>query len=141
MIPSSAFHLSLPCYDIEQTRQFYVDRLGFGVGRSSESWLDVDMAGCQLTFMKASRWKFPDKYYQFEEVVLPSFHFGVLLEIDVWRTLRDRYAEMGLSDEAPITFLKGKVGEHASFFLDDPNGYVVEFKVFARPAEVFSKEK
>ncbi len=134
----SPFHLSIPCYDINETREFYVDRLGFEEGRSTEGWIDINMNGNQLTFLKALRWRFPDKYYQFEGHVLPAFHFGILLNEEQWNEKLDQCARMGLNDEEPLTFLKGTKGEHRSFFVEDPNEYVVEFKCFTRVEEAFS---
>lgn len=37
-----------------------------------------------------------------------------------------------------VTFFENKVGEHLSFFVKDPNGYMVEFKSFKNPDEVFN---
>lgn len=133
------FHLSLPCYDTSETRQFYIERLGFSSGRSSDGWIDVDMAGNQLTFLKALRWRFPDKYYQFEGQVLPAFHFGILLDKTDWDNVYARCLSEGLCNEEPTTFLSGKSGEHRSFFIEDPNNYVIEFKCFAKMEEAFKE--
>ena len=35
-------------------------------------------------------------------------------------------------------FLKNKKGEHVSFFVKDPNGYVLEFKSFKNNEETFT---
>lgn len=126
----SPFHLSIPCYDIEETRQFYVERLGFESGRSAEGWLDIGMAGNQLTFLKALRWRFPDKYYQFEGKVLPAFHFGILLDSEAWEEMHARCLKEGLIKDDSFTFLEGQPGEHRSFFIEDPNDYIIEFKTF-----------
>lgn len=133
----AAFHLSIPCYDIDETREFYVDRLGFGQGRSAEGWLDVDMNGNQLTFLKSLRWRMPDNYYQFEGHVLPAFHFGILLDEADWQRQLAVCTEQGLVKEEPMDFLRGRPGEHRSFFVLDPNDYVIEFKHFIRADEAF----
>ena len=39
-----------------------------------------------------------------------------------------------------VNFLKDKIGEHHSFFVNDPNGYTVEFKCFTNSNEVFKSE-
>jgi hypothetical protein len=36
------------------------------------------------------------------------------------------------------TYLENKVGEHLSFFIKDPNKYMVEFKSFKNYGEIFS---
>ena len=121
-----------------QTRDFYVEKLGFTAGRSNEGWVDINMAGCQLTFMKAVSWKFPDKYYHFEGSVLPAFHFGVLLDLEQWEQMRTLCLTLGLNNEEPAVFLQGAKGEHRSFFIEDPNEYVIEFKCFTKEDEAFA---
>ena len=96
------------------------------------------MAGNQLTFLKAIRWKFPDKYYQFEGEVLPAFHFGILLDQIDWSEMRALCLAEDLCDEKSMTFLEGKPGHHSSFFIEDPNEYVIEFKTFQKEEETFS---
>jgi uncharacterized protein len=135
---NAPFHLSLPCYDTKRTREFYVDKLGFTSGRSKDGWVDINMAGCQLTFIKAVHWKFPNKYYQFEDIVLPAFHFGVLLDKENWDSMRSLCNELDLDNEEPVVFLKGQPGEHRSFFVEDPNEYVIEFKCFNNEDEAFT---
>lgn len=134
---TNAFHLSLPCYDIVETGIFYVDKLGFERGRSAETWVDINMNGNQLTFLKALRWRFPDKYYQFEGQVLPSFHFGILLDEVSWAEQYASCLNEGLVNDDPITFLESKPGEHKSFFIEDPNEYIIEFKTFLKPEGIF----
>jgi hypothetical protein len=36
-----------------------------------------------------------------------------------------------------VTFLEDKVGEHISFFVTDPNGFIIEFKSFKNDDEIF----
>ncbi|NND94126.1 MAG: bleomycin resistance protein [Flavobacteriales bacterium] len=133
----TAFHLSLPCYDIDETRQFYVDRLGFKKGRSSENWIDIDILGNQITFLKTLRWRFTDTHYKFEGQILPAFHFGVLVDKDDWIDMRIKCLNDGLCSDEGSSFLVGKKGQHSSLFVEDPNGYMIEFKSFDNPQEVF----
>ncbi|MEM7311825.1 MAG: VOC family protein, partial [Planctomycetota bacterium] len=35
------FHLAFPVRDVEEARKFYVEVLGCGEGRSSETWVDL----------------------------------------------------------------------------------------------------
>jgi hypothetical protein len=69
--------------------------------------------------------------------VLPSFHFGVILTSGPWNTL---YAQMKKEEFLFIDathFLSKKKGAHNSFFLRDPNGYIIEFKCFEIEGDVF----
>jgi len=134
----STFHLSLPCLKIEETKHFYMNLLGANSGRETENWMDINLFGNQLTFTKSGKFDFTYKNYKFEGKILPSFHFGVILEKSKWNKLYDKIklADGIYMDRA--TFLVGRNGEHYSFFVKDPNGYVVEFKCFKHDDSIFS---
>ena len=44
------FHVSLPCNNIETTKKFYTQELGFSLGREAHNWIDVNIFGNQITF-------------------------------------------------------------------------------------------
>ncbi|MCW5518643.1 VOC family protein [Aureitalea sp. L0-47] len=132
-----SFHISLPCRHIAATRDFYVNILEAKVGRSTRNWVDIDLFGNQLTFAKAGNFKFDYPNYSFEKTVLPSFHFGIILEKPVWRKIQKKIQNDGTFHIPETTFLSNKVGEHTSFFIKDPNGYVIEFKCFSEEEDTF----
>ena len=43
------FHLAIPVYDLEATRQFYCERLGCEVGREAPRWIDFNFFGHQVS--------------------------------------------------------------------------------------------
>ncbi len=132
-----AFHMSLPCLNIEETVKFYTDELDFTIGRVTEEWVDINMFNNQLTFVLVDTFNFDSPDYQFESHALPTFHFGVILNNDKWEEMYDR-VNYWLSDySVKKTFLKDKHGEHVSFFIKDPNGYTLEFKTFIEDNEMF----
>ncbi|SVB48330.1 uncharacterized protein METZ01_LOCUS201184, partial [marine metagenome] len=45
----SIFHLAYTVLDLESSRKFYGDLLGCQEGRSTESWVDFDFFGNQLS--------------------------------------------------------------------------------------------
>ena len=45
--------------------------------------------------------------------------------------------EQNLEVVAQTTFLKDKNGEHLSFFIKDPNDYMLEFKSFKDSSQMF----
>ncbi|MEZ2413948.1 VOC family protein [Muriicola sp. E247] len=135
---NSAFHLALPCYSVTKTRKFYIEILGAELGRHSTQWADINLYGNQITFTKSGEFSFNYKSYKFGDNILPSFHFGVILNEKKWNEIHQKISEILEKDSEPITFLKSKKGEHTSFFIEDPNGYVVEFKCFKEPKEVFA---
>ncbi|MDG1571237.1 bleomycin resistance protein [Robiginitalea sp. M366] len=132
----AAFHLSLPCYSVTKTKAYYLNVLGAIPGRSATGWADIDLFGNQITFTKGE-FDFHYKTYKFEDAVLPAFHFGVLVSASQWEALRDRLQAQGVHFEVNALFLEGKTGAHRSFFVEDPNGYKVEFKHFLEPEDVF----
>jgi len=136
-VKHTPFHLSIPCSSIDRTREFYVGDIGATLGRNSTRWLDIDLFGHQITFTRSGDFNFSYRSYKFEETVLPSFHFGVIVDRKTWERLYHRLKQTKHSVTPEITFLSGKKGEHASFFIEDPNGHSVEFKCFRNQKEMF----
>lgn len=128
------FHLSLPCKNLENTRSFYLAIPGAKQGRHQNHWADIDLFGNQLTFIEIdSDFKYPS--YRFEETAIPTFHFGIILDSKEWNGIKDELNKTTFVE--PVTFLEGKKGEHQSFFIEDPNGYTIEFKSFMKAGEAF----
>jgi extradiol dioxygenase family protein len=131
------FHLALPCRSISVTRDFYVDILGAEMGRRTTQWLDINLFGNQITFTKSGPFNFNFKSYKFEDTVLPSFHFGIIIDKETWLSLYANLSNSEYEVTQEVVFLKDKKGEHRSFFVEDPNGYRVEFKCFNQQKHVF----
>lgn len=131
------FHLALPCLSINKTRAFYHDLLGAPIGRSSVKWLDVNFYNHQITFTESGPFIFESRSYSFNGQVLPSFHFGVILEQEEWKRVLNLLKSNGIEILSEVVFLKDKTGEHHSYFVKDPNGFTVEFKCFTESKEVF----
>ena len=131
------FHLSLPCLDIDITKDFYVNNIGVTSGRQAQNWIDINLFNHQITFTKAGKFDFNNPNYVFEGKILPSFHFGVIVDEKKLREIYARLKGLNLEMVAKATFLKGKPGEHLSFFIQDPNGYMLEFKSFKNKEAIF----
>ena len=134
---ATQFHLALPCVSITNTRKFYVDILGASIGRSAVKWADINLYGNQITFTECGPFKFDCKSYSFNGDILPSFHFGIILNRTDWKTVLDRLNSKNYAIGSEVKFLENKVGEHNSFFVKDPNDFTVEFKCFENSDEVF----
>lgn len=134
----AAFHLALPCEDIEKVEDFYVNKLGATKGRGTDTWVDINLFGNQLTFTSAGSFNFDFKSSRLSGQVLPSFHFGVIVDTETWEKLYTKLFSMEMEVTTEVTFLENKVGEHISFFVTDPDGYKVEFKSFKNEDEIFS---
>ncbi len=133
-----AFHLSLPCVNLEDTKKFYVDILGAELGRNTNTWLDINLYGNQITFTKSGDFEFKFKDYRLGNEIIPSFHYGVIVDIDLWSKLYTELFKTDLEITTEVLYFENKVGEHLSFFIKDPNGFKVEFKSFKKPEETFA---
>lgn len=136
----AAFHLALPCGDIEKTKDFYVYILGAKQGRSTDTWMDINLYGNQLTFTETGSFNFDFKNYRLNGQLLPSFHFGVIVDTETWGKIYSRLTQKDLEVTTEATFLESKTGEHLSFFVKDPDGYSIEFKSFKYAEEIFSSD-
>ena len=99
--------------------------------------MDVDLVGNQITFTLDEKSILSTKKYSFEDVLLPSFHFGIILDEDTWT---DYYSILKDKDSFAIgstKFLEDQNGPHTSFFIKDVNGNFIEFKNFAESDEIF----
>ncbi|MAX71313.1 MAG: bleomycin resistance protein [Flavobacteriaceae bacterium] len=133
----TSFHMSLPCLNVEETKDFYINNIGAFLGRTNENWVDINLFGHQLTFIQAEKFNFNSPNYVFEGKILPSFHFGVIIDVDNWGKIYTKLTKQELEVVTQTTFLKDKTGEHLSFFINDPNDYMLEFKSFKDPKAMF----
>ena len=128
------FHLAIPVTDLSAAEDFYANVLGCGIGRRSSEWIDFNLFGhqlvCHQVASSAANKVDPSNAVDGHDVPIPDF--GVVLEMDTWKALRDRLIanELQFIIEPHIRFA-GKVGEQATMFFHDPSGNAVEFKAFA----------
>ncbi|MBQ0788533.1 MAG: VOC family protein [Oceanihabitans sp.] len=134
----TSFHMSLPCLSVTKTKDFYTNNIGASLGRMTKNWVDINLFNHQLTFIKAEKFHFNSPNYVFEGKILPSFHFGVIVDADNWKKIYEKLKEQNLEVVTQTTFLENKPGEHVSFFVKDPNDYMLEFKSFIDPKQMFA---
>jgi hypothetical protein len=132
-----SFHLAFPVRDLEATRSFYVDVLGCSVGRSADAWIDLNFFGYQITAHQI----IDDDIRltnNVDEHDIPIPHFGLIMDWEDWHRAVDHMSYIGVSFRVePHVRFKGKVGEQATFFLEDPSGNCLEFKAFKEPGDIF----
>ena len=135
------FHLAIPVQNLEKCRAFYRDILQCEEGRSSESWVDFNFFGHQFVIHQK------DNYQPTEAITnpvdgheVPVPHFGVVLSWEDWTALSERLIAVNTEFiiEPTIRF-KGKVGEQATMFFNDPENNALEFKAFKDTSQVFAK--
>lgn len=137
---NSNFHLSLPCKDIEKTKTFYLYILKSAIGRNTNSWIDINLYGNQITFTKSGSFNFEYKNYRLGNQILPSFHFGIIVNVRDFDNLYARLLKLNINISNKTTFMQDSLGEHQSFFVTDPNEYKIEFKCFKNRSNTFKRE-
>ncbi len=134
----SLFHFAFHVHDLAAARGFYCDVLGCVEGRSTDTWLDIDFFGHQLSlhlgepFAVSNTGKVGDHW-------VPMPHFGVVLSMPDWLALKERLMERDLDFvlEPTLRFV-GTPGEQATMFFLDPSGNPIEIKGFADWASVYA---
>ncbi|SPF78417.1 VOC family protein [Pseudoprimorskyibacter insulae] len=133
------FHLAIHVTDLDDARAFYGGLLGAEEGRSTDTWVDFDFFGHQLSlhlgqpFGTANTGKVGDHM-----VAMP--HFGVVLPLDQWRAMADRLTAAAVAFELPPSVrFEGEPGEQWTMFFRDPAGNPIEVKGFAQYDALFAK--
>ena len=136
----SVFHLAYTVNDLDSTRRFYGDLLGCQEGRSTESWVDFDFFGNQLSLHIGQTIKELESDSKVDNVEVPLPHFGCVLDWDLFHNLADKLKSAGIVFiiEPTIRF-EGMPAEQATMFLEDYSQNALEFKSFRNPNEVFSQ--
>ncbi|MEQ8905410.1 VOC family protein [Ekhidna sp.] len=133
------FHLAVPVKDLNETRIFYREVMGFEEGRSSDRWVDFNFYGHQFVIHMVDE-KADAEVNPVDGHAVPVPHFGVVLSWGDWEKLSERLkaADIHFIIEPYIRF-EGQVGEQATMFFLDPSGNALEFKAFRNDADIFSK--
>lgn len=135
---SPPFHLAFPVLDLDETRRFYVDTLGAVEGRSTQSWVDFDFFGHQLSAHRVSEMPRYLAHGNVDRTKVPLPHFGVVLEWRHWEALAGRIREQGMDFVLePRVRFRDQPSEQGTFFVRDPSGNVLEFKALRNPGKLF----
>ena len=131
------FHLACHVTDLDAARDFYGRILGCAEGRSTETWVDFDFFGRQLSLHLGAPFAVADTGKVGEKDV-PMPHFGVVLPLDEWTALARRLEEVGTEFVlAPQVRFEGEPGEQWTMFFRDPAGNPIEVKGFREMGAVF----
>ena len=123
-----AFHLAIPCRDLDESEAFYVGGLGCHLARRYSDRITLDFFGDQVVCHLSDRWdrQAPELYPR---------HFGI-----TFRRRRDWEAVLALvtardlaMEGEPSTRFEGMVEQHQTFVLRDPSNNLIEFKHYADP--------
>jgi uncharacterized protein len=128
---SPLFHLSTNVRDLDESRRFYSEVLGCREGRSTDSWVDFDFFGHQLSLHKGAPTP-TSRTGMVDEVAVPMPHFGVILNLERWQGVAQKLIDSGVEFLIPpTTRFAGEAGEQATMFFADPSGNWIEMKGFA----------
>ena len=132
------FHLAICVRDLDVARDFYSDALGASEGRSTETWVDFDFFGHQLSlhlgepFATSNTGKVGDH-------MVPMPHLGLVLDLSDWQQVADRLTHAGTVFEIePQVRFPGEPGEQHIMFFRDPSGNPIEMKGFADRSQIFA---
>ena len=90
------FHFAFFVRDLDSTRRFYGEVLGCREGRSTESWVDFDFFGNQISAHNTGIPTPTENTGLVEGVPVPMPHFGALLPWDVFQSVADRIRAAGI---------------------------------------------
>lgn len=135
----SIFHFAFNVTDLDQTRAFYGDLLGCAEGRSTDTWVDFDFFGHQLSCHLGTPMAVAATGLVGSHKV-PMPHFGIVLPYDDWRALADHLTGHGVDFILePQTRFAGEPGEQSTMFFTDPSGNPVEVKGLANMDGAFAR--
>ena len=126
----SLFHLAFNVTDLNEARRFYSGVLGCTEGRSTDTWVDFDFAGHQLSLHLGTPWT-TERTGRVGEHMVPMPHFGLVLALPDWQTMAARL-QAAATDfiVPPHCRFEGQPGEQWTMFFYDPSGNPIEIKGF-----------
>lgn len=128
----NAFHLAIPCDDLEAAEEFYVNVLGCLRARKYKDRIILNFFGDQVVCHLAvnANLGMPQPYPR---------HFGVTFrhreDFDAL-VIKIRNAGLVFLQEPHLRF-EGKREEHLTLFICDPSNNVIEFKYYFDPSMMY----
>lgn len=135
----SLFHLAIHITDLDAARTFYGSVLGCREGRSTETWVDFDFFGHQLSLHLGEPFKTTRTGKVGDHMVMMP-HMGAVLPLDDWMNLSQRLVAAGIEfDIPPVIRWEGEPGEQRTMFFFDPSGNPIEIKGFRDFSAVYAQ--
>lgn len=133
------FHLAYHVTDLDEARAFYGGVLGAEEGRSTDTWVDFDFFGHQLSLHLGTPFATTNTGKVGDHMV-PMPHLGLVLPLETWRQMADRLTEAGTEFVLPPSVrFEGEPGEQWTMFFRDPSGNPIEIKGFRDFAGLFAR--
>ena len=136
----NVFHLAYTVGDLDSARRFYGELLGCQEGRSTDTWVDFNFFGNQLSLHVGELVKRSKTTSKVDNISVPMPHFGCVLDWNSFHDLADKLqsADIKFIVEPSVRF-QDLLGEQATMFFEDYSGNAIELKAYRNPSEVFSK--
>ncbi|WP_261844895.1 VOC family protein [Aliamphritea ceti] len=136
---ANVFHYAFKVKDLTSTRRFYIEILGCKEGRSTDTWVDFDFWGNQLSAHVAEMPNALDYCGKVDGIDVPIPHFGAVLNPQQFETTRQQLEQADIEFIVkPIQRYEGQAGQQQTMFVLDFSGNPLEFKSFTDQAELFS---
>ena len=133
------FHLAIAVDDLAAAERFYGDLLGCPRGRRSDTFIDFDFRGHQLVVHLSPEDCKVAETNPVDGDAVPARHFGIVLSPADWRALADHFATLDWPFLiSPKVRFEGQPGEQGTFFVRDPAGNALEFKMFEDMDQLFA---
>ena len=135
---SNTFHLAILAGDLKTAIAFYCDVLGCKAGNQEEGyWVDIDFWGNELTLHQSNTRQNRERHHvDMGDVCVP--HFGVHLKPQDFEDLKKRLEQQDTQFvDKPYKRFASRKHEQETFFLEDPNGNVIEIKTMMDPKVLF----
>ena len=133
----SLFHFAFNVTDLDEARRFYGGVLGCAEGRSTDTWVDFDLMGHQLSLHLGTPFATARTGHVGEHLV-PMPHFGLVLELPDWQAMAQRLQAAGTEFVLePHQRFAGEPGEQWTMFFLDPFGNPIEIKGFRSLADIY----
>ena len=128
---TNCFHLAIPAGNIKTALGFYCDILGCSTGNQEEGrWIDINFWGNELTLHETKSKQFRERH-DVDMGQVPVPHFGVHLKKDIFNKIKANIEANKINYiDKPYTRFEGTEFEQNTFFIEDPNGNVLELKTF-----------
>jgi uncharacterized protein len=138
-MPNLPFHHAFAVTDLASTRTFYRELLGCREGRSTDTWVDFDFYGNQISAHLGNPLPAAATGHV-DSVEVPIPHFGALLEWEEFQKLAGRLGQAGINFLIhPSVRYVGLPAEQATMFFLDPSGNAIELKALRNPAAAFAR--
>jgi extradiol dioxygenase family protein len=135
----TSFHLAYHVRDLAKARAFYGAVLGCREGRSTETWVDFDFFGHQISLHLGEPFPVTNTGCVGEHMV-PMPHLGLVMSMEDWEALAARLTAQKMDFVlAPSIRFAGLPGEQATMFFLDPCGNPIEVKGFRNLDNVYAQ--